>query len=197
MESNNLAARAGRWSANNWKKAFFGWFVLAIAALVLGVAIGQKQMADSEAASGESAKAQRILEDAGFKPPATESVLIQNKSERADSPAFQSAIGTVVQTLSTLPNVTNIQNPLVQKGGGGQISADRHSVLVQFDVKGDADDAAGKIQPIMDQIAGVQMKLLGDWNWYMPRWLEWVPSLAADGRPSDEVPETPAITPSP
>jgi uncharacterized membrane protein YdfJ with MMPL/SSD domain len=21
------------------------------------------------------------------------------------------------------------------------------------------------------------MKLLGDWNWYMPRWLEWLPSL--------------------
>ncbi len=21
------------------------------------------------------------------------------------------------------------------------------------------------------------MKLLGDWNWYLPRWLEWLPSL--------------------
>ena len=20
------------------------------------------------------------------------------------------------------------------------------------------------------------MKLLGEWNWYLPRWLEWVPS---------------------
>ena len=24
------------------------------------------------------------------------------------------------------------------------------------------------------------MKLLGDWNWYMPRWLEWVPNLSAE-----------------
>jgi len=24
------------------------------------------------------------------------------------------------------------------------------------------------------------MKLLGDWNWYMPRWLEWVPSLTTE-----------------
>jgi RND superfamily putative drug exporter len=24
------------------------------------------------------------------------------------------------------------------------------------------------------------MKLLGEWNWYMPRWLEWVPSLAPE-----------------
>jgi RND superfamily putative drug exporter len=26
------------------------------------------------------------------------------------------------------------------------------------------------------------MKLLGEWNWYMPRWLEWVPSLAHEER---------------
>jgi RND superfamily putative drug exporter len=156
VNSLNLAGRAGRWSADNWKKAFFGWLLVAIAALVLGTAVGHKQIADSETASGEAARAQRILEDAGFKAPATESVLIQNKNERADSPAFQSAIGTVVQMLSLLPNVTNIQNPLVQQGGGGQISADQHSVLVQFDVKGDVDDAADKIQPIMDQVAGAQ-----------------------------------------
>jgi RND superfamily putative drug exporter len=24
------------------------------------------------------------------------------------------------------------------------------------------------------------MKLLGDWNWYLPRWLEWLPRLGAD-----------------
>ena len=26
------------------------------------------------------------------------------------------------------------------------------------------------------------MKLLGEWNWYMPRWLEWVPSLTPEAR---------------
>jgi RND superfamily putative drug exporter len=24
------------------------------------------------------------------------------------------------------------------------------------------------------------MKLLGDWNWYLPRWLEWLPKLEHD-----------------
>jgi len=24
------------------------------------------------------------------------------------------------------------------------------------------------------------MKLLGDWNWYLPRWLEWLPSFALE-----------------
>jgi RND superfamily putative drug exporter len=25
------------------------------------------------------------------------------------------------------------------------------------------------------------MKLLGRWNWYLPRWLEWLPRLEAEG----------------
>src|SRR5919202_2621787 len=152
----NLAARAGRWSANNWKKALFGWLLFAAVALVLGMAAGHNQIADSESAAGEAAKAQRLLEQARFKAPATESVLIQSKRYRADTPVVQSAIGSVVQTLSQLPNVTNIQDPRVQKGGGGQISAGRRSVLVQFDVKGDADDAKDKIAPILKAVDGVQ-----------------------------------------
>jgi len=22
------------------------------------------------------------------------------------------------------------------------------------------------------------MKLLGEWNWYLPRWLDWIPSIS-------------------
>ena len=28
------------------------------------------------------------------------------------------------------------------------------------------------------------MKLLGERNWYLPRWLEWLPSLAIESRPA-------------
>jgi putative drug exporter of the RND superfamily len=37
------------------------------------------------------------------------------------------------------------------------------------------------------------MKLLGDWNWYLPRWLEWLPRL---GRQTTPTP-TPTQTPEP
>jgi len=33
------------------------------------------------------------------------------------------------------------------------------------------------------------MKLLGDWNWYLPRWLEWLPRLEGES----EAPETPPV----
>jgi uncharacterized membrane protein YdfJ with MMPL/SSD domain len=49
------------------------------------------------------------------------------------------------------------------------------------------------------------MKLLGDWNWYLPSWLEWLPRIGGEGDapkppdaegPSDE-PERPAPEPEP
>jgi len=24
------------------------------------------------------------------------------------------------------------------------------------------------------------MKLLGDWNWYLPRWMEWLPQISTE-----------------
>jgi RND superfamily putative drug exporter len=33
------------------------------------------------------------------------------------------------------------------------------------------------------------MKLLGDWNWYLPRWLDWLPRLEVEGRSVPPVPE--------
>jgi hypothetical protein len=35
------------------------------------------------------------------------------------------------------------------------------------------------------------MKLLGDWNWYLPSWLEWIPQPNGDHREDtqDQVPE--------
>ena len=34
------------------------------------------------------------------------------------------------------------------------------------------------------------MKLLGDWNWYLPRWLHWLPELEHERAP--EAPPVPA-----
>ena len=36
------------------------------------------------------------------------------------------------------------------------------------------------------------MKLLGDWNWYLPSWLEWLPKIGHE----DAVPEVPATPPA-
>jgi RND superfamily putative drug exporter len=38
------------------------------------------------------------------------------------------------------------------------------------------------------------MKLLGDWNWYLPRWLEWLPQFNVERERRERAPEaTPAF----
>ncbi len=152
----NLALRAGAWSAGHWKRAAFGWLLFAVTAMVLGSAVGAKRMADVDSASGEAATAERILASAGFARPATESVLVQSRrgSYARSDPSFMSAIAQVVQMLSLQKDVTNVRNPLEQPAN--QISDDGRSALVQFDIKGKQDDAKGKVEPILDTVAGLQ-----------------------------------------
>jgi uncharacterized membrane protein YdfJ with MMPL/SSD domain len=152
----NLAGRAGAFSAARWKRAAFGWLAFAAAAMAIGTAVGTKPMADMDAASGEAAKAERMLAGAGFSRPATESILVQSRTGayvRSD-PHFMSAIAQVVQMLSLQKTVTNIRNPLEQPAN--QISDDGRSALVQFDMTGKLDDAKDKVQPILDRVSELQ-----------------------------------------
>ena len=32
------------------------------------------------------------------------------------------------------------------------------------------------------------MAMLGDWNWYLPSWLRWLPDLRVEGGPGEPVP---------
>src|SRR3954447_25333777 len=48
----------GRWSANHWKTAFFGWLAFVLASLVVGMQVGTKQLANDDASVGESHRAE-------------------------------------------------------------------------------------------------------------------------------------------
>ena len=38
------------------------------------------------------------------------------------------------------------------------------------------------------------MTLLGKWNWYLPRWLDWLPHVGVEGRPPPAPPAWPPVT---
>jgi hypothetical protein len=40
------------------------------------------------------------------------------------------------------------------------------------------------------------MKLLGDWNWYLPKWLEWLPHLEHGGSIEKAPKAPPALGPT-
>src|SRR5205809_1079861 len=78
-QSNNLAARMGRWSASHWKTAVFGWLALVVGALALAQTIGTKQIPTNDYNVGQARQADHILRDAGFQPdPQTEIVVVQS-----------------------------------------------------------------------------------------------------------------------
>jgi uncharacterized membrane protein YdfJ with MMPL/SSD domain len=151
--SRNLAARMGRWSAAHWKTATFGWLAFVLVAFGLGGMVGTRNI-DSAGGPGESGRMNRILED-GFKQPASEHVLIQSRTARVGETAFDAAIADVVARVSKVADVRDVRSPLAA-AHSDQISKDRHSALVQFQIRGDKEDAADKIAPVLEAVAAAQ-----------------------------------------
>src|SRR5690348_17262982 len=131
MGSLNLAARAGRWSAKNWKTAIALWVAFVVVAIGVGTAVGTHTLTASEQATGEAARAEQLLGSAGFHTPAAESVIVRSETRTVADPAFRSTVRSVLTTLRTFPQVTNLRT-----GAGGQISKDRRAQLIEFDMKG-------------------------------------------------------------
>ena len=152
--SHNLAARMGRWSADHWKTATFGWLALVVAAVALGGMVGTTSIDPSTSGPGESGRMDRILE-AGFKQPAAENVLIQSRSARVGTAAFDSAIADVVAEISKVPDVQSVRSPLAADNAD-LISKDGHSALVQFEIRGEKDKAVDAIGPVLDGVAVAQ-----------------------------------------
>jgi uncharacterized membrane protein YdfJ with MMPL/SSD domain len=150
--SNNIAARMGRWSASHWKTAVFGWLAFVVAALLIGSVVGTKQIEQEDASVGQSHKADKILQK-GFPQadPQTEIVLIQSTARTADHPEFRATINEVLGAVQGNPSIKHLQSPL-DPGNAGQISKDRHAVMVTWDMKGEYDQATEKIDAIQASV---------------------------------------------
>ena len=153
----NLAARAGAWSARHRRAAIGGWLAFVVVALVLGNLVGLKQLADTETGNGESRAGDEIIDRAGFADRAAEQVFIQDRDGalRVTDPAFRSVVRDVERRLGALPSITELSSPFAP-GNEGQISRDGRSALVTFEMKGDPDDAADRVDPILASVAAAQ-----------------------------------------
>jgi uncharacterized membrane protein YdfJ with MMPL/SSD domain len=147
--SNNLAARMGRWSASHWKTAVFGWLVFVVAVTFLGFKVGTNTISEQDRNVGQAHRGDQILKESGFgqTDPQTEIVLIQSKSQTIDNPAFRAAVNDVVHAVSPFKVVKNLRSPL-DPGYADQVSKDKHSVLVLWEMKGTEDAAKTKIDAI-------------------------------------------------
>ncbi len=88
MSRYNFAARAARWSAAHWKTAVAAWIAFVAVAIGLGMTVGTHTLSASEQSTGETARAEQILASAGFKTPASESVLVRSATRTVADPAL-------------------------------------------------------------------------------------------------------------
>ncbi len=151
----DIAARAGKWSARNRKKAIFGWLGFVLAALVLGSAVGTNTLTGAEQGVGESGRADRAIGSA-FPKTAEEQVLIKAKDGATTAdPEFRAAITDVTGRLKRTEHVRDLRSPL-DRGNAGQLSPDGDSALVLFKIDGDEDQAGERVDATLAAVAAAQ-----------------------------------------
>ena len=153
-KSRNLAGRAGRWSAEHRKKAIFGWLAFVIAAFAIGGAIGTQTLKPSQYGVGESGRADKIVDDA-FPDRAAEQVLVQSQTLGTGEPGFKAVVNRVAAELRRTKYVRDVKNPYAP-GNEGQRSADGESVLVDFNIPGDADQVKDRVDEPEKTVASLQ-----------------------------------------
>ena len=152
----NLAARMGRWSASHWKTAVFGWLAFVIAAIAIGVAVGQKQTSMQGQDVGQSRRADQLLKQAGFgeSDPLTEIVVVQSKTQTIDNSAFRATVNDAIRTVAPFRTIRDLRSPLVP-ANADQISHDRHTALVEWNMRGTDTQATKHIGQLTKATASV------------------------------------------
>jgi RND superfamily putative drug exporter len=121
--------------------------------------VGTKEITAAENNSGDSAKASRLYDEAGFTRSASESVLIQSRGaadnaadngadNAADNGELQAAADAVSTALEGTGLVNGLRAPLKSEDGS--------SLLVQFDLNGRPHEAATRVHQVLDAVANVQ-----------------------------------------
>ncbi|ASN27226.1 hypothetical protein LK07_27940 [Streptomyces pluripotens] len=149
-----LAARAGGWSAQHRWAAVGIWVLFVVLATGLGSAAGRIDVDQSNQLKGETHTAAQIIDDAGIKQPAGETVLVQSEDSdvKATSGEFRAAVADVVKAVGGTGKAMNVASPYDTH----TISRDGRSALVQFDLRGDAKTTSDRIEPVLNAVAGVQ-----------------------------------------
>jgi uncharacterized membrane protein YdfJ with MMPL/SSD domain len=164
--TDNLAARAGRWSAQHRKKAILGWLAFVVLAVFIGGSVGTKTLSDEEYGIGESGRADKAV-SAHFPDKDSESVLVQSQNgAKNTSPEFRQVVQSVVTSLEGKRQLRNVQSPYAEDNQG-TLSADGKSALVTFEIPGDntedkVDTALTAVSKLDRQETGYRIEEFGD-----------------------------------
>ncbi|WP_269171369.1 MULTISPECIES: MMPL family transporter [unclassified Modestobacter] len=147
-----VAVRVARWSATH-RWTVVGLWVLAVAlAVALGGITGTQTLTAAQSGSGESGRADVVLDGAGFPDPPTEQVLVQTRDGSAIGTEGTAAAADVTAAVRELDEVAAVGAPVASADGTALL------VPVTLDV-GDRTGsaaAADAVHPVLDAVADVQ-----------------------------------------
>ncbi|MGJ5892040.1 MMPL family transporter [Streptomyces niveiscabiei] len=151
-----FAARAGGWSARHRWAAVGIWVLFVVLAMGLGSAMGRADVGDADDLKGETHTAATIIKDSGIEEPAGETVLLQAKGGqlKATDAEFRQAVQAVISAVEKTGRVTDVTSPY----DTDTVSKDGRSALVQFDMRGDAETAGERVEPVLKTVAAVQQR---------------------------------------
>ena len=141
-----IAARAAVWSARHRTLAILGWIAFVIGVTVLSGQLGTRAASATDQGHGESARAGRIIEQAGFpRTPANELVIVANQSGTDRRAA-------VIDLTNALHRAgfSSVAKPVA--------SPDGTATLVAFEVPGDPKTASDRVGPALDAVHSVQSR---------------------------------------
>jgi uncharacterized membrane protein YdfJ with MMPL/SSD domain len=123
-----------------------------VVAVLLGNAVGKNEIHGADAFTGEAGEAEQALYDAGMRPN-DEVVIVQSESLTIQDPEFRATIDQASEELSQAQYVENVESPL---DGGGSVSEDGRTALVEFQITGDDLEARDRLEPAEEAVASVQ-----------------------------------------
>jgi RND superfamily putative drug exporter len=152
-EGDGLLARAvrriSRASARRPKSMIALWLLMVVGFSVAGGMAGTTYIADSDTGTGESARADRRIDAAGLKDPATEQILLRS----GDAARTAAAAADLERRLERLPVTREVTGP---RDTPALSTAGGRTVLVQVSMRGDPDDAKDHVAPIVSAVAAVE-----------------------------------------
>jgi uncharacterized membrane protein YdfJ with MMPL/SSD domain len=153
-ERRNLAARAGRWSAQHRKLAIWGWLGFVFIALLAGSAAGTHTQENAQNGVGESGRGSDVISKA-FPRHVSEEVLIHSASARANEPAFRAVVEDTRRRLAAVAYTRGFQSPY-EKGNSARVSRDGHFALLQFEIAGKDSQAKKRVVPTLAATTAAQ-----------------------------------------
>ena len=124
--------------------------------LAVGSFVGTKTIADEDNGNGDSGPAIASSPTPGFPMTSSEQVLIQARgTRRVDDAAFRAAIHDV-ESAARARSPRRRARVSARRRQRGQVSADGRSALVSFELRGDDDQAAERVDATLAAVADAQ-----------------------------------------